>query len=278
MSIRTPPVQSPTETIWQYLHTYVDYMDMRGYLQSDATNLNNSNELDLFIEGCTHSAQLFTISRDDRLSSDPIMKLRFTQGAIVNTLTSYLRALALPDGASQTIHHSSRSPPDSDSDSEDDRKHRKIKKSRRTNTLRRSGAARLNKVTIDLQHPLASLQIPADVPACQVLQLRMYQAGIRAVISRPERFTDGMKCAICQKQHKFGDCPILQNIEFLKKHFIAFCLMMNRTTKLMEREVKKITATINKLATDVADDDDAASDSSDSDTTDDTQHFQQGED
>ena len=110
----------------------------------------------------------------------------------------------------------------------------------------------------------------------------MYQAGIRAVISRSERFTDGMKCAICQKQHKFGDCPILQNIEFLKKHFIAFCLMMNRTTKLMEREVKKITANINKLATDVADDDDDAasdsSDSSDSDTTDDTQDFQQGED
>ena len=50
----------------------------------------------------------------------------------------------------------------------------------------------------------------------------------------------------------------------------------------MERDVKKITANINKLATIVADDDDdAASDSSassDSDTTDDTQNFQQGGD
>ena len=49
----------------------------------------------------------------------------------------------------------------------------------------------------------------------------------------------------------------------------------------MERDVQKITANINKLATDVANDDDAASDSSassDSDTTDDTQDFQQGED
>ena len=49
----------------------------------------------------------------------------------------------------------------------------------------------------------------------------------------------------------------------------------------MEREVKKIIANINKLDTNVADDNDAASDSSDSsdsDTTDDTQDFQQGED
>ena len=62
---------------------------------------------------------------------------------------------------------------------------------------------------------------------------------------------------------------------------------MRRTTKLMEKEVKKITAhlAVNKLATNVADDsvadnDDASdsSNSSDSDTTDDTQDFQQGED
>ena len=49
----------------------------------------------------------------------------------------------------------------------------------------------------------------------------------------------------------------------------------------MEREVKKITANTNKLDTNVADDNDAASDSSngsDSDTTDDNQDFQQGED
>ena len=112
----------------------------------------------------------------------------------------------------------------------------------------------------------------------------MYQAGIRAVIARPERFTDGMKCAICKKPHKFADCPILQDINYLRKHFIAYCLMMNRTTKQMELAVNKITARINKLAADAADanaDADSASESSgssDNDTTDNTQDFQQGED
>ena len=112
----------------------------------------------------------------------------------------------------------------------------------------------------------------------------MYQAGIRAIIARPERFTDGMKCAICKKPHRFKDCPILADIEFLKKHFIAFCLMMNKTTKQMEINVNRLTANLNKLNADdavVDDAADAASDSSassDSDTTDDTQDFQQGED
>ena len=115
--------------------------------------------------------------------------------------------------------------------SEDNRKHRSKIKSKRTNTLCRSGAARVNKVTIDLFNPLASLEIPDKVPACEVLQLQMYQAGVCAVTARPEKFTDGMKCAICKKPHKFDKCPILQDINYLRKHFIAYCLMMNRTTK-----------------------------------------------
>ena len=106
----------------------------------------------------------------------------------------------------------------------------------------------MNKVTIDLFNPLASLEIPDKVPACEILHLQMYQAGVRAVTARPEKFTDGMKCAICKKPHKFDKCPILQDINYLRKHFIAYCLMMNRTTKQMELAVNKITAQISKLA------------------------------
>ena len=98
LSIRTPPVQSPTKTVSQYFHGYFDYMDMQGYLQDDSTNLNDKHELDLFIEGCVHSERLFIIAREDRLSTDPIVLQRFLQGSIINAFTSYLRELNLLDG------------------------------------------------------------------------------------------------------------------------------------------------------------------------------------
>ena len=72
--IRTTPVQSPTETLSQYYHPYLHFYDMRGYLQDNIKNLNDTNELDLFISGCIHSARLFAISREDRLNKDPIMQ------------------------------------------------------------------------------------------------------------------------------------------------------------------------------------------------------------
>ena len=120
--IRTPPVQSPTMTISQYFNSYLDYMAMRGFLQNDSTNLNNKNELDLFIGGCVHSIRLFYISREDWLSTDPIMLQQFVQGSAINTLTFYLRELELPDGPSRSIHYSSRYSEESDSGSEDERK------------------------------------------------------------------------------------------------------------------------------------------------------------
>ena len=98
-------------------------------------------------------------------------------------------------------------------------------------------------------------------------------------MARPEKFREGIKGAICKKPHKFDKCPILQDINYLRKHFIAYCLMMKRTTNQMELAVNKITAQISKLAADDVDTDtDSTSDSSESETTDDNQDFQQGED
>ena len=134
--IRTTPVQSLTETLSQYFHRYLHFYNIQGYLQNNIKNLNDKNELDLFIAGCIHSARLFAISREDRLNTDPIMQQRFNQGAIVNTLAYYLCDLHLPDGPSKPVPSSSRYHQDSDSDSDDDRDQRKIKKSRRTDTLR----------------------------------------------------------------------------------------------------------------------------------------------
>ena len=93
-------------------------MDLQAYLQDDCTNLNDKNELDQFIGGCTHSLKLFTISQDDRKSTDHIMLQQFLQDSLINTLTVYLHDLDLPN---EPTHHSScHAIDDTDDNSDDD--------------------------------------------------------------------------------------------------------------------------------------------------------------
>ena len=110
--------------------------------------------IDQFIGGCTHSLKLFTISRDDQKSTNPIMLQRFLEGSLTNTLTAYLRELKLPDGPP---HPSSRHAiDDSDDDSDDNQPPRgkALKKSKGTTSLHRGGTSRIHKVESRLSRSL----------------------------------------------------------------------------------------------------------------------------
>ena len=104
------------------------------------------------------------------------------------------------------------------------------------------------------------------------MRVNMYKAGIRQVQRSPNKFADGMKCACCGKPHPFDKCPILNDIPLLKKHFINYCLQMNRTQKLMTAAVQRIDATWG-----VVDDDDDNNDVNDNDDDDNDQDFQEEE-
>ena len=96
---------------------------------------------------------------------------------------------------------------------------------------------------VDVHDPFATLVVPEGLKSHEVLRLNMYTAGIRQITKSPTKFTDGMKCAVCHKPHSFEKCPILLNIPLLKKHFIAYCLAMNRTQNQMVASIQKIDAT-----------------------------------
>ena len=57
----------------------------------------------------------------------------------------------------------------------------------------------------------------------------MYEASINAVKKDIIKFTNNMSCAIYHQQHIFDKCPILNDILYIKKHFISYCLQMNKT-------------------------------------------------
>ena len=82
-----------------------------------------------------------------------------------------------------------------------------------------------------------------------------------------------MSCAICHQPHSFDKCPILNDIPYIKKHFISYCLQMNKTQKQMLAAIHSIDAT---WGTSTNNDDD--NDDNDSHvTTDNEQDFQEEE-
>ena len=100
-----------------------------------------------------------------------------------------------------------------------------------------------------------------------ILCLQLYTAAINTVIFKPNKFTDGMACAICGEKHSFKDCKTLLDVDFLRKHFIAYCLQWKRTHR-------QITTTVHQLeaaALADADDQDTILDDSDTPTDDDNE-------
>ena len=148
-------------------------------MEDNQSTLNKSSELDKFFHGLTHATEIFRVSREERMSVDPAVQRKFTQGAIVTTLTQYLHDLRLSNGSSsssQSKHNDS----DSDSDSDSDIPRRRttssfsgLRDSARTVSLSRSNPLSSNKRTrkktnlrraqvmaIDVNDPFASLVIP----------------------------------------------------------------------------------------------------------------------
>ena len=128
-------------------------------------------------------------------------------------------------------------------------------------SLQRSGTSlkkkkkvkRANRVHVNFNDPLASLVIPDGLENQQILRVNMYTIGIRAAKKDVTKFTDGMDCAICHKKHSFDKCPILNDIPYIKKHFIFYCIQMNKTQKQMLKAIHQIDGT---WGTDNNDDDD----------------------
>ena len=214
--------------------------------------------MDKFLSGLNHHELIFLISCEERLSNDPNIKQKFTQGAIINTINQYLSELHLPNGPKYSSHSKY---DDSDSDSNSDVPSRPpasrfsgLRGSFRTTSLTRlspssskkknkkSLTRRVNQIQVDIHDPLVFLVIPDDLEQQEIMHVHMYQVDLRKVTKDITKFTDGMKCAICHQPHTFEKCPVLNNVPYIKKHFISYCLQMNKTQKQMLTAIHRIDA------------------------------------
>ena len=132
---------------------------------------------------------------------------------------------------------------DSDFDSDSDISTKKppscfsqLKDSSRIRSLHRSSMSskkkkgrRINCVEIDLNDPCAPIEILDNIETHQLFCVQMYTAGINTIQKEITKFINGMDCAIYRKKHTFEKCPILNDILYIKKHYISYCILMNWT-------------------------------------------------
>ena len=68
----------------------------------------------------------------------------------------------------------------------------------------------------------------------------MHEIAINDIVKQAAKFTNCINYAIYHKKHTFADCPILKDIDYLRKYFIYYCILMNYTQK-------QIVVTINHI-------------------------------
>ena len=107
------------------------------------------------------------------------------------------------------------------------------KKKKKTTTRR------VNWIHVDIHDPLAPLVVPDGLKQQQIMRVN----SLRKVTKDVTKFTDDMKCAICHQPYTFEKCPILNDIPYIKKYCISYCLRMNKTQKQMLAAIHRIDAT-----------------------------------
>ena len=90
----------------------------------------------------------------------------------------------------------------------------------------------------------SSYVLPSDAAEDVELTSRQYSAAVNSVQADPRKFSSTSPCVVClETGHSFADCPVLNDIPFLKKHHIAYCANQRRLQKMMTTR-----AAVNRLA------------------------------
>jgi hypothetical protein len=71
---------------------------------------------------------------------------------------------------------------------------------------------------------------PADA---DLLLDQKYRTAVSALNQRPASASS--PCLVCGKEHRFDDCPVLKDVDYLKDHYNKFCSFLKRTIASRKR-------------------------------------------
>ena len=224
------------ETIQTYFRNYNDFLELRAYAENNQNTLNDTGEVDAFIDGLKYSEYIHSASRMDR--KDPSMDHKFTPGTIVTTLTSYLAYDESPSRKrAPYVPYEKQAPyvPN---------------KNRWTPRPQKDDVEEIDQINADIN------QVITDN-----LDTDFYDAVINQIEQKPH-LAHKRPCLVCSAftkgtngnvdDHMFKDCPILNNHSLLQDIHIAFCSGQKRMSSIQQEALSKV----NQICADSTDNDD----------------------
>ncbi|GAX10430.1 hypothetical protein FisN_21Lu161 [Fistulifera solaris] len=234
----------------EYYQLFQDFIHLRALIADNPSSLANSHEVDIFISRSDYPTFLARMSYDDR--RDPTKTSQFQGPQLLETLQRYLQAPHSP--ALQRFRPASPALPRSRPSSPAAALGTPTRSAFRTrfpnhNATGTSGSPPVTTSIAPVQQDLLNdhasdlnasdeyhklfadlfaVALPDD-PAQRQLFLE-YQASVHK-ISQDPNVARQQPCVVCSGQHRFDSCPVLNDSEFLKKHYIIFKQFLNRVAR-----------------------------------------------
>ena len=216
------PKQGSNQTLLQYYVIFQDYLQLQAYVRNYARSLDDDGELDVFIHHTYHHDFLSRKTQEERHLT--AYKHRYTATQILGTLQGFLNSPDSPTSRSYAI----KSPaPARRSPRLRDRPPAAVR-------VHHLGMTTPTDVTPsdDSQDTLQTLCISVNAidvgesPSNNEVK-HVYGACIHRIMSQPQQAFE-KPCLVCHGSHTFANCPVLQNHDFLKSHYIRFCGLLKR--------------------------------------------------
>jgi hypothetical protein len=227
--VRSPPNQPYGKSLTEYYVVFRDYLAMSALVRDADMSLDDPEVIDMFISGTVDYKFFKRVSREPR--HQPSQAHKFRDESIVSTLEEYM---TYPDYVPATL------PPKPTRQWYQD-----SKRSFEPRALNALDMAPPEDMEVDGPPALTSAntedsddtKYPSEAhinalghlipPSSADLQLdQKYRSAVYAINQRPA--TSSAPCLVCGENHRFDSCPVLQNVEYLRDHYIKFCSFLKR--------------------------------------------------
>lgn len=216
-------------TLLQYYQLFCDYLHLRAFVKNTKTTLDNQDELDIFIGNTKYRDYLIRVTREER--RQPAMAHKFKGPQLLETLQKHLKAPDSPAliATSKTLSYNSKGNNLSNSAGHTSKFVPYQNKNRRHPPINNISVVTPTEHSLnDLVEQAYCIDLPNN-PEDRKL-FHVYTVAINRLQKKPVLAFSGV-CICCHGNHRFDDCPILNDTEFLQEHYKRYCMQLDRELK-----------------------------------------------
>ena len=240
--IKNYPMQK-TLPLAKYYQIFRDYLQLRAFINNIDSSLDDDSELDIFIANSAHPRYLNRVTRDERRQSSLQHKYRGDQ--LLETIQKHLTAPDSP-ATGPVLRPRTPRPPYMQSASRASPRPTPVNPV----TWMHPDQSPSNKFAPVLPDS-PSTSPPSSSPPAESTDLiaaldditpphehrelfHVYSAQVFQTQREPNRAFSS-PCLVCSGSHRFTDCPILNDTEFLRQHYIRWCQQLKQDQRARQR-------------------------------------------